>query len=127
MTASEQDLARALFGPDRRVRCLMAFVDGAAIGLALYFYTFSTFLGKLEIYLEHLFVEPEWCGERDRPELAPAPRSDRLRGELRARRMVRVDLESTLDPFLPRPWRRCLGRLADVPLNRRGLGGAGAE
>ena len=63
MIATEQDFARALFGPDRRVRALMAFVDGAAIGFALYFQTFSTFLGKPGIYLEDLFVEPEYRGQ----------------------------------------------------------------
>jgi GNAT superfamily N-acetyltransferase len=36
----------------------MAFADDAAVGFALYFYNFSTFLGKRGIYLEDIFVEP---------------------------------------------------------------------
>ena len=62
MTATEEDFARALFGPSPKARAVLAFVDDAPVGLALYFYTFSTFLGKPGIYLEDIFVEPEFRG-----------------------------------------------------------------
>jgi GNAT superfamily N-acetyltransferase len=63
MVATEQDFFRALFGPDRRARALLAFAGDAPAGLAVYFYTFSTFVGKPGIYLEDIFVEPEYRGK----------------------------------------------------------------
>ena len=63
MVSSEDDFRKALFGPQRNVEALMAFSDDAPVGFALYFYNFSTFLGKRGIYLEDLFVEPEHRGQ----------------------------------------------------------------
>jgi GNAT superfamily N-acetyltransferase len=62
MVASESDFRRALFGPDRQAFALMAFWGDTPVGLALYFRTFSTFLGRPGIYLEDIFVEPEYRG-----------------------------------------------------------------
>jgi GNAT superfamily N-acetyltransferase len=50
-------LRRFLF-EDRRAEALMAEWDGAPAGFALYFYNFSTFLGRPGLYLEDLFVRP---------------------------------------------------------------------
>lgn len=44
-------------------KVLMAEEDGNPVGFALYFYNFSTFVGKPGIYLEDLFVEPEYRGK----------------------------------------------------------------
>ena len=63
MVSSDDDFRKALFGPQRNVEALMAFADDAPVGFALYFYNFSTFLGKRGIYLEDLFVEPEYRGQ----------------------------------------------------------------
>lgn len=63
MVSSEDDFRRALFGPRSNVEALMAFDDDTPVGFALYFYNFSTFLGKRGIYLEDLFVEPEYRGQ----------------------------------------------------------------
>ncbi len=63
MVSTDDDFRKALFGPQRSVEALMAFADDAAVGFALYFYNFSTFLGKRGIYLEDLFVEPEYRGQ----------------------------------------------------------------
>jgi len=62
MVASQDDFRQALFGPARNAHALIAFVDDAAVGFALYFYNFSTFLGKRGIYLEDIYVEPEHRG-----------------------------------------------------------------
>jgi len=62
MVSREDDFKKALFGPQRNVDALMAFADDIAVGLALYFYNFSTFEGRRGIYLEDLFVEPEYRG-----------------------------------------------------------------
>ena len=60
--ASEADLAAALFCAQPRVFCDVAEWNGAPAGFALWFYTFSTFKGRHGIYLEDLFVRPEYRG-----------------------------------------------------------------
>lgn len=54
--------ADALFGPAPRVFCEIAELDGAPVGLALWFYDYSSFEGRHGIYLEDLFVRPEARG-----------------------------------------------------------------
>jgi GNAT superfamily N-acetyltransferase len=58
--ASEDDIATALFGPDPRVFADIAEWEGEPAGFALWFYNFSTFRGRHGIYLEDLFVRPEF-------------------------------------------------------------------
>jgi GNAT superfamily N-acetyltransferase len=62
VTASEDDMAEALFGATPRCHCELAYWEGVPAGFALWFYNFSTFAGKAGIYLEDLFVEPELRG-----------------------------------------------------------------
>ena len=57
--ATEEDIARALFGPNPRVFADIAELEGEPAGFALWFYNFSTFRGRHGIYLEDLFVRPE--------------------------------------------------------------------
>jgi GNAT superfamily N-acetyltransferase len=60
--ADEAGLALQLFGPTPRAEVLIAEVDGAPTGFALFFHNFSTFLGKPGLYLEDLFVRPAFRG-----------------------------------------------------------------
>ena len=46
----------------KKANVIFALEDGKEVGFALYFYNFSTFLGKAGIYLEDLFVLPEYRG-----------------------------------------------------------------
>lgn len=62
VTATEPGLRQRLFGPQPVAEVLMAEVDGAVAGFALFFHNFSTFLGKPGIYLEDIFVRPEYRG-----------------------------------------------------------------
>jgi len=55
-------LHAALFGARPACEAVMAERHGRAVGFALYFTTFSTFLSKPGLYLEDLFVEPEHRG-----------------------------------------------------------------
>jgi GNAT superfamily N-acetyltransferase len=56
-------LAEHLFGPRPHAEVLIAEADdGAAVGFALFFHNFSTFLGQPGIHLEDLFVRPEHRG-----------------------------------------------------------------
>lgn len=47
------------FGENPRFRTLLAEVDGRAVGYAIYFDTYSTFLARPTLYLEDLFVLPD--------------------------------------------------------------------
>lgn len=55
---TEQDLANTLFGGNPAAEVLIAYLDGAPAGFALFFHNYSTWLGKRGIYLEDLFVRP---------------------------------------------------------------------
>ena len=55
-------LAAGLFGKRPYAEVLLAEDDGRAVGFALFFHNFSTFLGRPGIYLEDLFVLPEQRG-----------------------------------------------------------------
>jgi GNAT superfamily N-acetyltransferase len=57
--ATEELLHAALFGPDPRAHALIAEHDGAVAGFAVWFVSFSTWLGRHGIYLEDLFVRPQ--------------------------------------------------------------------
>jgi len=55
---TEKDLAETLFGKRSAAEVLIAYLDGAPAGFALFFHNYSTWLGKRGIYLEDLFVRP---------------------------------------------------------------------
>ena len=61
--ATEELLRDALFGSDARVHAHVAeHADGSVAGFALWFVTFSTWLGRHGIYLEDLYVRPDLRG-----------------------------------------------------------------
>lgn len=62
VTMTEERLAENLFGQHRYAETLLADEAGTAVGFALFFHNFSTFLGLPGIYLEDLFVVPEHRG-----------------------------------------------------------------
>jgi len=62
LTATEEQLAEALFGVRPAAEALIAGRDGHALGYALYFPTFSSFLASTGVWLEDLFVRPSARG-----------------------------------------------------------------
>jgi GNAT superfamily N-acetyltransferase len=62
VTATEAGLRRALFGPSPAAEAIIGCAGHDAVGFALFFQNFSTFVGKPGLYLEDLFVRPEWRG-----------------------------------------------------------------
>ena len=62
VVANESMIHEALFGAAPKAEALIARLDAQAVGFALYFHNFSTFLGRAGIYLEDLFVEPHCRG-----------------------------------------------------------------
>jgi GNAT superfamily N-acetyltransferase len=62
VVATEEILRQMVFGPRRYAEVLIGDADGTPAGFALFFHNFSTFLGRPGIYLEDLFVRPEFRG-----------------------------------------------------------------
>jgi GNAT superfamily N-acetyltransferase len=62
VVATEEALRDSLFGERPLAEVLLAFVGEEPIGFALFFHNFSTFLGRPGIYLEDLYVRPEYRG-----------------------------------------------------------------
>jgi GNAT superfamily N-acetyltransferase len=62
VSATEEVLRESLFGERRVAEALLAHSGGEPAGFALFFHNFSTFLGRPGIYLEDLYVPPEFRG-----------------------------------------------------------------
>lgn len=54
--ATPDDLAAALFGAEPTAKAVLATMDGAAVGFALYYLTYSTIVGRPTLHLEDLYV-----------------------------------------------------------------------
>jgi GNAT superfamily N-acetyltransferase len=61
--ASEEDFLRDGFGADPKFKVVFADWDGKPAGFALFFFNFSTWQGRPGLYLEDLFVKPEFRGK----------------------------------------------------------------
>jgi len=62
VVATEDSVRAALFAPNPRVFADIAEADGKPAGFALWFYNYSTFLARPGLYLEDLFVRPQFRG-----------------------------------------------------------------
>ena len=60
--ATEAGLRESLFGPQARAEVAIAYTGEEAVGFAVWFHSYSTFLGRAGLYLEDLFVVPQWRG-----------------------------------------------------------------
>ncbi|MGH9633162.1 MAG: GNAT family N-acetyltransferase [Bryobacteraceae bacterium] len=58
--AAKERLTRDLFGPQPRIECFLAFMDGYPVGYAIVLETYSSFLALPTLYLEDLFVLEEY-------------------------------------------------------------------
>ena len=63
VTATEEQLVDVLFGKQPAAEVLLAFAAKSPVGFAVFFYNFSTWLGRPGLYLEDLFVKPEKRGK----------------------------------------------------------------
>ena len=62
VVATIDDIRGSLFGASPLSFCKIAEVDGQVAGFAIWFLNYSTWLGQPGIYLEDLFVKPEFRG-----------------------------------------------------------------
>ena len=58
-----EDLLREWIFKKKKAEVIFALEDTQAVGFALFFHNFSTFLGRAGLYLEDLFVKPEYRGK----------------------------------------------------------------
>jgi GNAT superfamily N-acetyltransferase len=63
VTATKEQLVDVLFGARPSAEVLLAFEQDTAVGFAVFFHNFSTWLGRPGLYLEDLFVKPEMRGK----------------------------------------------------------------
>jgi GNAT superfamily N-acetyltransferase len=63
VTATEKGLTEVLFDEKPSAEVLLAFENETAVGFAVFFHNFSTWLGRPGLYLEDLFVRPEHRGK----------------------------------------------------------------
>ena len=62
VVATESDLIATIFDENPKVFCDLIEVDGEIVGMAIWFLNYSTWQGKHGIYLEDLFIKPEYRG-----------------------------------------------------------------
>jgi len=59
---TEQDLRKALFGEHPKAFALICSIGDSPAGFALYFYNYSTWTGKYGLFLEDLYIDPQYRG-----------------------------------------------------------------
>jgi GNAT superfamily N-acetyltransferase len=62
VVATEKNLRATLFGDKRYAYAIIAELDEKPVGFALYFFNYSTFLGRPGLYIEDLYVRTEFRG-----------------------------------------------------------------
>ena len=60
--ATESDIKNTLFSEDSTTSAVICEIDRQAVGFAVYFFNYSTWLGKHGLYLEDLYVSPQYRG-----------------------------------------------------------------
>ncbi len=60
VVATEADIRASIFGSDSTVKALVCELNNEPVGFAVYFYNYSTWLGRRGIYLEDLYVSPQY-------------------------------------------------------------------
>ncbi|MEW9799225.1 GNAT family N-acetyltransferase [Alteromonas sp. CYL-A6] len=63
VVATEADIAKTLFDEGATAHCLICEKAGTAIGFAVFFYNYSTWQGKNGLYLEDLYITPDYRGQ----------------------------------------------------------------
>ena len=61
--ATEERIRKTLFGAEPAADVVLAYENELAVGFAVFFYTYSTFVGQPGLYLEDLYVKPEARGK----------------------------------------------------------------
>jgi len=62
VVTTPEEIGETLFGPESKTEALICEIDGEAVGYAVFFTSYSTWLGRNGIYLEDLYVSPKFRG-----------------------------------------------------------------
>ena len=108
------DFAEALFGPRPLCDALVAPGGAEPAGFAIWFYSFSTFRGRANLYIEEFVRAARLSPQGGRPGDPEAVGRDRRRARLRAAGMERVGVERAGDRVLLRVRRTAGGRVEGV-------------
>lgn len=57
--ATVESIEESIFGSDSTTHAIICLIDGEPVGFAVYFFNYSTWLGKNGLYLEDLYISPE--------------------------------------------------------------------
>ncbi len=60
VTATVSDIESSIFGADSATNALICNINDEPAGFAVYFFNYSTWLGKIGLYLEDLYVSPDY-------------------------------------------------------------------
>jgi GNAT superfamily N-acetyltransferase len=60
--ATEEDIVASLFRKDSQAKAVICSIAGVSVGFAVYFFNYSTWLGRYGLYLEDLYISPEYRG-----------------------------------------------------------------
>ncbi len=63
VTATEESLMKSMFGEKPYAEVFFAELEGVPAGFTVFFHNFSTFVGKQGLYIEDIFVKPEFRGK----------------------------------------------------------------
>ena len=63
VVATEDRIRDSLFGPAPQAEAVIAYSGDDPVGIAIWCHNYSTFLGRRGLYVEDLFVLPEWRGQ----------------------------------------------------------------
>lgn len=63
VVTTAEEIRETLFGPESKTEALICEADGATVGYAVFFTSYSTWLGRNGIYLEDLYVSPDARGQ----------------------------------------------------------------
>jgi GNAT superfamily N-acetyltransferase len=123
VSASEQSLREALFAEAPAARTLLAFVDGKPVAYATYFFTFATMVGRRGLWMDDLFVAPDFRGKgigqalmAYLAEIAVQNQCARFEWMVLDWNESAMDFYKRLNATLLTDWRIC--RLADAQLSK---------
>ena len=126
-----EDLERELFGDQPVIEAVIAWEDQSALGFALYFHNYSTFLGRRGLYLEDLFVAPQARGRgvgkaliRHCARIAVERRCGRFEWSVLDWNQPAIEFYQSIGATMLPDWRICrmtgdaLSRFAETPAAR---------
>jgi GNAT superfamily N-acetyltransferase len=116
--ASVADIERSLFSEGATAHGLICLRDGLPIGFAVFFFSYSTWLGSNCLYLEDLYITPEQRGGGAGKTLLRHLAKIACQ-RLRALRMERSGVEHPSHRFLQIPGRAAAGGVGSLPHGRQ--------